>query len=118
MSAVALTATSLGAMALGCLVVGTLGQLASAHASLDATADLTALAVASRAVRGEPATSACATGGAVATADGARLMTCEAVGPGGDGSVVVVVTREVVVLGLRAELEATARAGPGSARPP
>lgn len=109
MSAASLTLTALGAMVLGCVVVGGLGQLAGARASLDASADLGALAVAGRVVRGEPAASACAVGASVVAADGARLLGCTVEGH----HAVVVVGRDVQLLGWTASLESSARAGPG-----
>ena len=59
MSGLALTATALAAMVVGCAAVGAVAQVAQAHARVDASADLAALAVASRSARGEPTDAAC-----------------------------------------------------------
>lgn len=108
MSGAGLVLTSVAGMVLGCLVVGPLGQVVEARARADSAADLTALAVATRLARGEPAAAACATGAAVAGAHGARPAGCAVDGP----VATVTVALDLQVLGLRAEVPSTARAGP------
>jgi hypothetical protein len=130
MSGAALTLTAVAAMVLGCAGLGAVGQVARAHAEVDAVADLAALAVATRTTRGETADRACGGGDAVARAAGARLVHCTVggggrigagLGPGatvvpvatvGPGTAVVTVSTEVDVWGLRASVTGTARAGP------
>lgn len=113
MSGLALTATALAAMVVGCAAVGAVGQVAQAHARVDTAADLAALAVASRAARGEPTDRACAAGAAVTAAappghPPSRVLGCTVVG----GVATVTVSAEVTVLGLSSEVSGRARAGP------
>lgn len=111
MSGPALTATALAAMVVGCTTVGAVGQVARAHARVDTTADLVALAVASRTARGDPANAACHAGAAVASAalpTPSRVVECAVVG----GVVTVTVVAEVAVLGFTDQVEGRARAGP------
>ena len=104
----ALTASALAAAVVGCAVAGALGQVAAARAGADGAADLAALAVAARVVRGEPAAAACALGGTVAAVPGLTMTGCRV-----DGELVMVaVRRDLVVLGARLSVGATARAGP------
>lgn len=108
MSGAGLVLGSVAAMVLGVVVVGGVGQVAGTRARADSTADLAALAVAARLVRGEPAAAACGAGAALASADGARPTGCDV-----DGLVVTVAVEvDVRVLGLTAVVGAAARAGP------
>ncbi len=107
MSAVTLAATSLAAAVLGCAAVGALGQVAAARAAADGTADLAALAVASRVVQGEPPSAACGLGAGLAGPE-AVVTGCVV-----DGEVVTVtVRRDLDVLGVTLPVRAAARAGP------
>ena len=127
MSAVSLTATALAGTVLGCAVVGLLGQVAMARAEADAAADLAALAVASRVVRGEPHAVACALGRTIVTGPRTRLSACavdgEAVSDvrgtagGGPGAVTVQVVLDLDLLGTTLPVVATARAGPDPGPP-
>jgi hypothetical protein len=112
-SGVTLTATALAAMVVGCAAVGAVGQVARAHARVDTVADLTALAVASRATRGEPTDRACAAGTAVATASLPGQAASRVDGCAVDGGVATVtVSTEVTVLGVSTRVSGRARAGP------
>ncbi|MEI4272577.1 Rv3654c family TadE-like protein [Klenkia sp. LSe6-5] len=85
-----------------------MGAAVVARHRAGAAADLAALAVAVRAVRGDPA--ACGTGTSIATVNGAQLVGCSV----GAGSVVTVEVSVPVRLGPLGLLAATgrARAGP------
>jgi len=103
-----LTATALAGMLLGCTVVGGVSQVALARAGADTAADLTALAVAGRLVRGEPHSAACGVGAQVADASGATVVGCSVTG----AEASVQVTVSVLGLGLEATVTARSRAGP------
>lgn len=108
MSAVSLTAAALVAAVLGCGAAGALGQVALARAEADSAADLAALAVASRVVRGEPHATACAVGARLVAGDGMVLTGCLVEGE----QVRVEVLRELRLLGAALPVPARARAGP------
>lgn len=123
MSGLTLTATAMAGMLLGCAAVGAVAQVAVTHAGADAAADLAALAVAARVVRGEPETAACAVGAALVAdhggggpgsggprraGPGPALVECSVRA----GDALVTVTAEVRVLGVRLPVTSRARAGP------
>ncbi len=108
MTAVSLTAVALAGAVLGCAVLGVVGQVAVARAEADTSADLAALAVAARVVRGESASAACGVGAHVAQDGRTSMTTCLL-----DGEVVTVeVRRQLTLLGVTAGVAARARAGP------
>lgn len=86
---------------------GVVAAMVHAHRTAQAAADLAALAGAGAQARGRDP---CASSDAVATANGARLLTCEV--SGDDVRVMVEVTGPRW-LGQEADLVADARAGPG-----
>ncbi len=106
----AATVTVLAFVSVLLLLGGALGVVAAmvqAHRTAQAAADLAALAGAGAQARGRDP---CATGGAVASANGARLVSCEL--DGADVRVLVEVSGPRW-LGQVSDLAASARAGPG-----
>lgn len=113
MSAVSLTAAALVAAVLGCGAAGALGQVARARAEVDAAADLAALAVASRVVRGEPHATACAVAVPLVAPEGLTVTGC-----GVDGEQVLLQVRlDLRVLGTVLPVTGRARAGPAGPDP-
>jgi secretion/DNA translocation related TadE-like protein len=89
--------------------LGVVGAMVRAHRTAQAAADLSALAVASGVTRGgDP----CATGAAIAAANGARLLSCAL---DGTTATVRVEAPGPHWLGQQADLAAEARAGPAQA---
>lgn len=104
-SASMLVLTMVGVLTFVCLALLLCSSLVVSHRRTQAAADLAALAAASSLGDG---TDPCAAAASVATANGARLATCE---PTTSGDVTVRVALTDPATGI--ELDARARAGPG-----
>ena len=100
-----LVLTMVGVLTFVCLALLLCSSLVVSHRRTQAAADLAALAAAASLDDG---TDPCAAADSVATANGARLATCE---PTASGDVTVQVALTDPATGI--ELEARSRAGPG-----
>lgn len=103
--------SSLAAAALAVTLVAAMTGVAVGHARAAAAADLAALAGAAYFSAGHGAAAGCARAADIGARNGATVTSCAAEGE----SLLVTVAVSLVVVGVRAPVAATARAGPAEA---